>query len=168
MIESLRYLLAWVLYILMQDLLFNNMTLFHAATPFVFLLFLILLPLNLPVIALLGIGFVTGLAADLFYGVANLGLHTAACTLVMLFRNRLVSIISSSNVRNINEISFRQQNSVWITSLLLPMILIHHSAYFLLDAFSLHDFFFTLLKILSSSLYTFLLTFMLFTVFYKR
>jgi hypothetical protein len=168
MSEILRYILAFVMYLLLQIFLFNHLTLFQVATPFVFVLFLFTLPLDLNRTALYLLSFAVGLAVDVFSEGGATGLHAFACTLAVAARPLVLNITSSSNVRSSSDITIRNQNTIWLSSLLLPLIFIHHLAYFYLEAMSFQYFFYTLLKVVSSTAYTFAIAILLAYLFYKR
>lgn len=168
MSEIFRYVLASLIYLLLQVFLFNHLSLFQVATPFVFVLFLFTLPLDLNRTALYLLSFGVGLAVDVLSEGSATGLHAFACTLAISLRPSIINAISSSNVRSSTDISIRNQNTLWLTSLLLPLIFTHHLAYFYLEAMSLEHFFYTFLKVISSTIYTFSIAILLAYLFYKR
>ncbi|TAE53017.1 MAG: hypothetical protein EAZ89_07800 [Bacteroidetes bacterium] len=165
--DLLRYTGSFLLYLFFQVFLFNYLSLLQIAVPFVFILFLITLPFNLPTVATLALAFFTGLLVDI-HSDGGTGLHAFSCVAMMAVRGGLTDLISSSNYRNRAEITFSVQSPIWLVSLLLPLIFIHHSLYFFLEAFSLKDFFFTLLQVITSTLYTFFFSYILCYLFYKR
>lgn len=164
----LKYILAGLGYLFFQVVLLNHMDILGVAIPFVFILFLFTLPFDTPQPVLYLTAFFMGLSVDILSETYATGLHTFSSLLAMGFRNRWVEIVSSSNFRNLGEISLANQSPLWYVSFLLPLIFIHHLAYFYLEAFTLAHFFFTLLKVVSSTLYTFFISFILCYIFYNR
>ncbi|MEM9987511.1 MAG: hypothetical protein AAF804_20655 [Bacteroidota bacterium] len=166
--EVLKYSVSWLIYLFFQVFLFNYLVLFQVATPFVFLLFVLTLPFDLPKYILYPLAFFMGLCVDIFSENLATGLHAFSALLVIGLRPYLLSLIASSNVRNVTEISFASQTNIWVASFLFPLIFIHHLAYFLLEAMTFSNFLYTLWKVVASSIYTFLWTFLLAFIFYKR
>jgi hypothetical protein len=166
--QILRHLLAFVLFAFLQIVLFDHMSIGQVATPFPFLLFLLLLPLNLsrPVLFLLAFG--VGLFIDIF--TLTYGLHAFAALLSVGLRQFWLGIIAPSSFRSVEEIPFEDQGLVWIASYLFPLIFVHHLAFFSLEALGsgFQNFFFTIFKILGSSLYTFILCIIIFGIFYQK
>ena len=166
--EIIKYSLSFMICLMFQVFLFNYLTLFHTATPFIFLMFLFMLPLNVPLPVMYLIAFATGLSVDLFSdGYAN-GLHAFSALLATGARLPVARLVASSNIRSASEISLKNQSMVWYASFLFPLILIHHTAYFLLEAFTFEYFFYTLLKIIGSAVYTFLLCYAICFIFYRK
>lgn len=164
----LNYIFAFILYVFFQVMFFNYLVIGQVAIPFVFLLFLLMLPFTLPTSLAYVLAFSMGLIVDILSETYANGLHAFSALLAMSLRPFVARLISPNVVRNLGEISLASQNTIWYASYLFPLIFVHHFAYFFLDAFSFGDFFFTLFRVLSSSLYTFLLCFILCYIFYRK
>jgi rod shape-determining protein MreD len=77
MINSiLRLGLIFILLILFQVLLFNNIQFSGYVNPYVYIMFILLLPVEIPSWLLLLLSFATGLIMDFFSG--SPGMHTSA------------------------------------------------------------------------------------------
>jgi hypothetical protein len=96
------------------------------------------------------------------------GFHAFSALLAVASRRYILQLTLPSSFREANEVAWADQTNMWFALYIGPLILIHHTAYFFLEAFTLHGFFGTLLKIIASSLYTFVVCFALTIVFYKR
>ena len=166
--DLIKYGLAGMLYLFFQLFLFNDLLLGGLATPFVFLLFLFMLPVATPMALQLILAFVLGLLVDLVSGPQAVGLHAFSCVLAIGSRSLLLNFITPTQVRSVNDINLSGQSSLWYLSLLLPLILVHHLAYFFLEDFSFRFFFSTLSKVLASSCYTFAISFILVHLFYRK
>ncbi|MCI0523101.1 MAG: rod shape-determining protein MreD, partial [Bacteroidales bacterium] len=70
----LNYTVAFVGLILLQLLIFNNIQLSGYINPYIYVMFILVLPLNIPSWILLLLSFMTGLVVDLFSG--TFGVHT--------------------------------------------------------------------------------------------
>lgn len=138
---------------LLQVLIFNNIRLFGYYNPYIYLIFLILLPIHIKNWFLLVLGFVTGITIDLFSGV--LGVHAAACVLACAVRPFLIRLFH--NVREIKQGVIPEIHWFGISSFIIFMLIfvfIHHTTLFFLDVFTLKHFFTTLLHILINTIIT--------------
>lgn len=80
----IQYIFKCVLLILAQAVIFNNIVLFNAVIPFVFIYIIISMPLTWGVNIALTIGFFTGLSVDIFAN--TLGVNALACTILAFAR----------------------------------------------------------------------------------
>lgn len=166
MINSvLRYVVIFTLLILLQVLLFNNIQFCGYVNPYVYLMFILLLPFEIPPWLLLLLSFATGMLIDLFSG--SPGMHSSATLLAGFVRPYVLRIISP---RDGYEASLNPSMLVygfkWFFFYTLIMVLVHHTALFYLEVFSFIDFFRTLLRVLLSSVFS--ITFILLFEFYRR
>ncbi|MEM7369096.1 MAG: hypothetical protein AAF587_10895 [Bacteroidota bacterium] len=168
MSEILKYGVAFLIYLFFQVFLFTDLVLFQLATPFIFLLFLFMLPVDTPIPLQYVIAFVLGLLVDVLTTPQAIGLHAFSCLLAVGARSRLLPIIGTSQMRHVQELDLKSQNSTWYITFLLPLIFIHHLAYFFLEDFTFQYFFHTLLKVISSTIYTFIICYLLTHLFYKK
>jgi cell shape-determining protein MreD len=157
----------FVVYVALQVLLFNNITLFDRYTPYVFLLFLLMIPITLSFPLTLVVAFVAGLVVDLFSGYIT-GLHAFACTLMMSVRNFWVNVITNRNAfRGNEEVILNIQPYSWYLQYLLPLIVLHHLSYYLLEAVGGGQLGLALLKAGVSAVYTFIWSIIFALLFYK-
>lgn len=82
--SPLRYVLLLVLLVLAQVLICNNILLFGVAVPFIFIYFIVVLPLNTSLNALMLTAFLLGFLVDLFSD--SLGLNALACLLLSVLK----------------------------------------------------------------------------------
>ncbi len=155
---------------ILQVIIFNYLDLFNVASPFIFLAFIFMLPINLPNSVYYVICFVCGLIIDIFSSPVTLGIHASSTLLAGSLRKPILFLISntSSFSRALDEISLSRQDYLWYVLYLLPLIFIHHLAYFILESYPIKYFGWTILKIFSSTIYTFVFTYLISLVFYKR
>ena len=133
----IRHSIRFVLFIFLQVFIFNNIFFMGYINPYVYLLFIILLPFNRSNknVNLL-IALVTGLIIDAFQN--SMGLHAFACVLIAYIRTpilfRLVPQLKNKTQTMI-EFSMKEfgaQISIIYTSLLA---FIHHFVLFTIEAF---------------------------------
>jgi rod shape-determining protein MreD len=149
----LRFGLLFILLILLQVLLFNNIQFSGYVNPYVYIMFILLLPIEIPAWLLLIISFFTGLIIDLFAGTP--GMHTSATVLAGFVRPFILRIISPRDGYEPGaDPSILIYGFKWFLIYTSIIVIIHHTALFYLEVFRFTDFFRTLLRVLLSSLFS--------------
>ena len=152
MSNNLKNSLRFIILILIQVMVLNNVNLSGYINPFIYLLIILLLPFQIDRIWLLIIGFSLGLFIDLFSG-GVIGLHAASATLASFVRPYLIRLLSSQREFDSNTTpSLKDMGFSWFLGYTLLFTLIHHLYYFLLEKFSFHDFGITLGRVFLSAL----------------
>jgi len=165
MINSiLRLGLVFVLLILFQVLLFNNIQFSGYVNPYVYILFILLLPVEIPSWLLLILSFIMGLTIDIFSG--SLGMHTSATVLVGFVRPYILRVISPRDGYESGSPSSLIYGIRWFLIYTALIVLVHHTALFYIEIFRFTDFFSTMFRVLLSSLFT--VTFILLIELYRR
>ncbi|MCX6327985.1 MAG: rod shape-determining protein MreD [Bacteroidia bacterium] len=149
----LRFGLIFILLLLLQVLLFNNVQFSGYVNPYVYIMFILLLPFEIPAWLLLIISFFTGLIIDLFSGTP--GMHTSATVLAGFVRPFILRIISPRDgYESGADPSMLIYGFKWFLIYTSIIVIIHHTALFYLEVFRFADFFRTLLRVLLSSLFS--------------
>ncbi len=160
-----RHTIFFILLILLQVLFFNNIQFSGYVNPYIYIMFILLLPVEIPSWLLLLLSFATGLIIDFFSG--SPGMHTSATVLAGFVRPQILNVLSPRDgyepgaSPSMITYGFR-----WFLLYSLTIILIHHTALFYLEVFRLSEFFRTMLRVLLSSFFS--LTFILLGEFYRR
>ena len=76
-------LIRFVLLVFIQVFLLKNITLYDLSTPYLYILFILLLPFETPNILLFPLAFILGITIDAFCNTP--GLHAATCVLLHLY-----------------------------------------------------------------------------------
>ncbi len=98
-------------------------------------LFILLLPLRTPRVAVLLLSFALGLGVDLFYG--TLGIHTAATTFMGYARAYILNILEPREGYNVNySPTAKRMGMAWFVRYAAVMMGLHLLAYYSVDAFS--------------------------------
>jgi rod shape-determining protein MreD len=157
MIKDLgKYVIMFVVLVLVQVLILNNIQVSGLINPYVYILFILLLPFTIPGYFLLGISFLLGLSIDIFNNTP--GIHAGATVLLGFLRPaiaRLVSsreIIEKGNTPNMTQLGFASFLKYTVIS-----VMIHHLFLFYVEAFSFGGFFETLLRYILSSVFSILI-----------
>ena len=142
-------LIRFVVLVTAQVLLVNHIRLGGYVHPYIYLICVMLLPLNTQGWQLLLSGFGIGLVIDLFMG--TLGMHAGATTLMAFCRPAIVRIVSGSQKLEMNrEPNINQLGFPWFLRYTFVMVLVHNFTYFMLEGFSFHLVGQALLRILIS------------------
>ena len=142
----------YVVVMLLQVLLFDQLQLWGACHPYIYILCLLMMPITLPHNVDMLIGALVGLVMDVFCN--SLGVHTAACILVMFIRPYLIGALVNDKDRLNEQISLRSIGMEAILRYVVIMVIIHHLMVFALAAWSWSHIGFVLLETLVSSLIT--------------
>ena len=149
----LRNIGRFLLVMLLQILVFNNLYLGGYINLFVYLVFLLMLPTTMGRIPMLLVAFGTGLCIDLFCNV--MGLHaSAAVVLVMcriLFGNKILTKGEQIEIDTPTIYTVSVSQYTWY---LVLLTLIYSFVYFTLEIFSFSDFFKIMLLTLLSTIGT--------------
>jgi rod shape-determining protein MreD len=149
----LKFSLFFVLLILLQVLVFNNIRFSGYINPYVYVMFILILPIEMPSWLLLLISFVTGAVMDIFCG--SPGMHASATVLAGFVRPYTLRIISPRDGYEPGaDPSMFVYGLRWFLIYTTLIIFIHHTALFYLEVFRFADFFRTLLRVLMSSLFS--------------
>lgn len=155
----IRIPVAFVVYLLLQVLLFRRIVLFDSAFCLVYIGFILFLPLEITTFMLMLFGFTFGIALDLFQN--SPGLHAGATVAVAFVRNSWLSLITpQGGYDDAGSISIRQYGVVWLLTYLVPMVFIHQAILFFAEAGGFQLFGLTMLKVLSSMVFTLVVVFL--------
>jgi rod shape-determining protein MreD len=154
MINSiLRFGLIFILLILLQLLLFNNIQFSGYVNPYVYILFILLLPVETPAWFMLIISFTTGIIIDMFSGTP--GMHSSATLMAGFFRPYVLRVIAPRDGYEAGASpSLMTYGFRWFLSYTILIVLIHHTTLFYLEVFRFSEFFRTMLRVFLSSLFS--------------
>ena len=144
--------MRFVLLVLIQVLALNNIQFLGFLNPYIYILFILSLPVKLPNWITLLLAFVLGLTIDAFSN--TMGMHAFATVLVAFLRNSIINLFIAIDEGNNPTPSFYTFGVGAYVKYVVSMVVIHHIALFMLEAFSFHHFWILLLKILLSSTLT--------------
>lgn len=150
--------LSFFMYLFFQVLILKNAVLFHTAFCFIYIAYLLLLPVETNPLLLMLIGFLMGVVMDMFYD--SLGLHALSCVLIMYLRNYWLARLTPQGGYDSNAVPGIGMSGVqWFLVYITPMILVHQAVLFFTEVGGFQYFWFTLVKVLTSTLYTILVIF---------
>lgn len=145
--------MRFVIVIVLQIFVCGAIDLFGFVSPALYLLALLLLPLELPKIVQYLIGFATGLLIDMF--AHTLGVNAAACTVVMFLRPYLVRLLNGRNsVEGVDRPVPGVKDFKWILIFIVVMSFVHQFLVVMLETASFHNFGHTMLSVLCHTIFT--------------
>ncbi len=158
-----RYLFNFVVFVLLQVLLLNNIQFSGYVNPYLYVLFIITLPFPTPKWLLLLLGMVTGITIDVFMN--TFGLHAAATVFMAYMRPGVLTLIAPRDGYETGKLPVpAHYGYLWFIKYAVLMVLLHHLFLFIVEAFSFAMFWDTLWKSVVSSFFSilFILIVMLF------
>jgi len=138
----------FVVLLLLQVLIMNNIRLTGwDINPHLYIVFILIVPNDVPKWLVLVLSFFLGLSIDIFTDTT--GLHMAACTLIAFARYYVLQLISArDSYETGSEPNLHNHGLVWFSRYTVVLVFLHQFAYYFLDAFSLKKFFLTFVVVL--------------------
>jgi len=165
----LKNMIRFVLFILVQVfVLFKMPTLHRFITPYLYYLFILWLPFNLPRFWLTLIGFLFGLTLDYFTNTP--GLHAAACTLIAYTRPFVINLLISQEGSDKNYASPSITSMGWApyATYVLVLTLLHHAYLVFLEWMSFGSLLYFAGKVVATSGVSLLLIMVTELLFYRN
>jgi len=155
-INVLKYGLIFILLILFQGLILNNIELGGYVNPFLYVIFILMLPFETPKWVVLILGFVLGIAIDSFS--STMGMHTSATIFMAFCRAYLLKLIEPRGGYEFNATpSVQFMGFPWYLLYAGVLVLLHHLFLFYIESFRLSQFFSTFGRAISSIFFTMIL-----------
>lgn len=150
-------ILRFVALMLVQVMLLDHLDLANGwVVPYLYVLFIIMLPFETPPWATLLLGFLTGLLMDFF--TSTPGMHTSACVLMAYVRIQLLRLLAP---REGYEFGKRpiipHMGLAWFMTFAAVLVVVHHLWLFFVEVYRFDHFFTTLFRALTSAAATLVL-----------
>ncbi len=149
-------LFRFIFLVIVQITVMDNIQLNGYLNPFIYVVFILMLPFETPGWLLLLLGFIAGITIDIFAGTG--GIHAAATVFMAFCRPRIIRIISprdgyeAETKPSINNMGIR-----WFLTYSITLVLLHHTALFFIESFKLSEFLPVFLRAIQSAALTLLL-----------
>jgi rod shape-determining protein MreD len=155
----------FILLVLIQVLVLNNINFLGSINPYIYILFIILYPIKNNRMLFIFLSFLLGLAVDLFLDSG--GVHAAACVTIAYIRPVILKFVFGAlydhQTINFSEIEFGKRITYFSI-----VIIIHHLILFSLEIFNISKIILILQKSLFSSIFTILLCLLITILFSKK
>jgi rod shape-determining protein MreD len=155
---KLKYLFQFIILILLQVLILNHINFQGYINPYLYLAFIIFLPLRLKTQYVLIFSFLLGLSIDIFGNTG--GVHAGASVAIAYLRNFIVRLSFGINY-DLNTIKLQSAKLNTQLSFILIMVLTHHLIMFSLSYFSINYSIEILKNTIYSGIFSSLLIFMI-------
>ena len=157
--DILQHTIRFFILASIQILVLNNVQISGYINPFVYILFIMLLPPKMPKAIVLILAFVMGFTIDVFSD--SYGIHSSATVLLAFLRPKVLALVSVKGGEDLEEIGIKQLKINRFFTYSGILCLIHHFTLFYIEAFRLNEFFDTFLRALYSSFISILMILMI-------
>ncbi len=158
---------SFILLMVAQVLIFRNFVLFQVGFSFIYLLFLLSLPIEAGFNAGMVIALISALIIDLFY--QTLGIHASAAVFIMFIRPFWLKIVVPRSGYEVNDMmTIGNYGASWFIGYATPLVFAYCCVVFFVEAGSAQLFWHTVTKALVSTVIT--MVFVVFTqyLFYPK
>ena len=151
-----KNIIRFVFLIFFQVLVLNNIELFHRINPYMYILFIILIPLQTPRWILILFSAFSGLCVDIFMN--TYGMNMAASCFIGYIRPFIINLmLPKGEVVPEGELNLKYLGINRFVMYALTMTFLHHLVLFYAEVFRLNEFFETFAHVLLNSLFTLIL-----------
>ncbi|MCC8096383.1 MAG: rod shape-determining protein MreD [Tannerellaceae bacterium] len=151
----LRGTIYFIILVLVQVLVLNNIHFFRVAIPFLYLYFILKLPVGTSRSLVVFLSFLTGLVIDIFSNTP--GMHAAACTLTGFLREGIIELFMGKDLVEDVFPSYRTFGFGGFVKYIFTCVVLHHTALFMIESLTFFDPLFLALRIVASVILTTLL-----------
>jgi hypothetical protein len=138
--------------VLTQVLILNQVQFSGFVNPYIYILFILLLPLSSPRYLVLLLAFLLGITIDVFSN--SLGIHAFSTVLAAYIRPLVIRLISNREEDRNDYPGLVQNKFQWFLSYTSIMVFMHHLVLFYLEVFTFSNFFETLFRVFLSSVFS--------------
>ena len=150
--QIIKYGIMFIGLVLIQVLILNHVQFSGFVNPYIYILFVLLLPLNTPRYATLILAFLLGISIDIFS--SSLGIHAFATVFIAYLRPLIIRIITNREEDMDDYPGLMQNRLRWFLSYVIIMVIFHHIVLFYIEVFSFANFFGTLFRVILSSVFS--------------
>lgn len=158
-------ILRFVVLVLVQVLILNNINFMGFVNPYLYILFIILYPIKNKRSLFIFLSFLLGLTVDMFSDSG--GVHAAACVTIAFLRPAALKFTFGAMYDH-QTIKFASAEFVSNLTYITILTVIHHIVLFSLEVFNTSEIILILKKALFSSIFTIILCILSIIIFAKR
>ena len=150
---GLNIILRFFFLVLLQVLILNNIHLGGYINPYLYVLFILMLPFETPKILLLFVGLLLGLLIDMFSN--TMGMHAAATVFAAFMRVYVLNVISPRGGYEFgSRPSIYDMGLAWFMTYAGILVFCHHLLLFYVEVFRMNEFFSVLYRVFLSTTFT--------------
>jgi rod shape-determining protein MreD len=148
-----KIILRFILLVILQVFILDNIGINGYVNPYVYVLFILLLPMETPNWLLLILGFITGFTIDVF--TQTLGMHLSATIFLAYCRPLALKLLSPRGGYDFGLNPNLQQMGInWFVTYAAMLIFAHHLFLFFVESLTFAGFFSTLFRSVLSSIFS--------------
>jgi rod shape-determining protein MreD len=155
-IKIFQNIKRFVFLILLQVMILNHVQWSGYVNPYVYILFIMMLPIETPRWMVLLLAFMSGLIIDMFGNTG--GMHAAATVFMAFLRPGILNLVSPrDDYDSETSLSPQKMGLKWFLTYAGIMVTMHHFTFFFIEVFRFSEFFITFFKALLNSIITLLI-----------
>ncbi|MCY1722411.1 rod shape-determining protein MreD [Prolixibacteraceae bacterium Z1-6] len=148
----IKYAILFLVLVLVQVLFLNQVQFSGFANPYIYILFVMLLPVSSPKSVVLISAFLLGLSVDIFSN--TLGMHAVATVFIAYLRPLIIRGITNREEDMSDYPGLKQNGIGWFFYYTTLMVVLHHLVLFFIEVYTFTNFLETLYRILLSSVFS--------------
>jgi len=137
MVNIFRGVVFFIVLVLAQVLILNNIHFLRLITPFLYMYFIIKLPVGYSSVQVSILSFIMGITIDILSNTP--GMHAAACTLAGFSRPYVIKIFMREDLPESATPSYNSFGSGGFIRYAGTLVILHHLALFLVESLTLFD-----------------------------
>ncbi|MDG1849356.1 MAG: rod shape-determining protein MreD [Flavobacteriales bacterium] len=155
MTKAFLHIKRFFILIGLQVIVLNNVQISGYLNPYIYILFIMLLPPKMPKALVLSLAFLTGFTVDVFEN--SYGIHAAASVFMAYVRPTVLSLVSVKGGEDLETIGIRQLRFARFFTYSGILCILHHFTLFYIEAFRLNEFIDTFVRALTSTVISLLI-----------
>jgi len=159
MSKTLLHIKRFFILTTLQITVLNNIQISGYMNPYIYILFIMLLPPKMPKTLVLSFAFILGFTIDVFEN--SYGIHAAASVLLAYARPTALSLVSVKGGEDLETIGIKQLRFGRFFTYSGILCLLHHFTLFYLEAFRLNEFMDTFGRAILSTIISMLIILMI-------
>jgi hypothetical protein len=145
-LSLLKYIIIFLVLTATQVFVLNNIQLSGFINPYIYVLFILILPFDISGWMLLLISFMTGLSIDFFEHTP--GIHAASTVFLAFARPGIIKLVGEKEDLEPGQYpNIKDFGLLWFFTYSIILVFLHHLVLFYVEVFRFSEFFVTLLKI---------------------
>jgi len=148
----IKYGVMFICLVLAQIVILNHVQLGGYINPYIYVLFILLLPVSLPQYAVVLLAFLIGFIVDVFSD--SPGMHASASVFMAFIRPYVFDFFSAREMDKNDYPGLKQYGFRWFLYYSGSLIFAHHLFYFSVEVFTFHGFYLTLFRTFLSTFFS--------------
>jgi cell shape-determining protein MreD len=163
----IKNIIRFILLVIIQVFVLNNIRIYGYVNPYIYVLFILLLPFETPGWLLLVSSFLLGFTIDFFSHTP--GMNAAAAVFMAFCRPGMILLLSGSKgIEQGMKPGIKDMGFKWFFLYSIILTFLHHIVLFYIEIFRFNEFFFTLYRVVLSTAATIILVILIEYLFIKK